>query len=137
MIDAIKSGTTTVVEAMQKGKASTAECNTQVTEAKEILSSLDSAIGNISDAVALISTAARDQANNFEQVSLDFMSLDEQFNQSKKAGTITVQVGADMSTMSLNLHEMVKHFKLSDQDWCTLRRNTVRLNLDDIRESGK
>jgi methyl-accepting chemotaxis protein len=132
MIDTIKSGTEMVVAAMDKGKESTLECSAQVTEAKEILSSIDHTIANISDAVAAISVVVKEQSSSFSQVSDDFKELDEQFTKSKEASAITVQIGEDMSKMSMKLHQMVNHFKLSDHDWSTARRNKVRLELDDI-----
>lgn len=132
MIEAIRSGTSNVVEVMDRGKKSTNSCSIQVTEAKEILSSIDGAIGHISGAVSLITSAAKEQSDHFTQVSSDFQTLDSQFTQSKDASAVTVQVGEDMSKMSMKLHEMVDHFKLSDQSWSTSRRNKVRLELDDI-----
>jgi methyl-accepting chemotaxis protein len=132
MIDAIKSGTETVVEAMDRGQHSTLECSVQVNDAKEMLSSLDEIIGNISDAVSSIGAAVKDQGDSFSQVSDDFQQLDEQFNQSKEASAVTVQVGEDMSKMSMKLHEMVKHFTLSDEEWSTAPRNKIRLELDKI-----
>jgi methyl-accepting chemotaxis protein len=132
MIDTIKEGTQTVVVAMHKGKESTLECSNQVSEAKEILSSIDCAIENISSAATTISSAVKDQGDSFDQVSNDFQQLDEQFNKSKEASAVTVQVGADMSAMSGKLHEMVNHFQLTDQDWSTSRREKVRLELDGI-----
>jgi methyl-accepting chemotaxis protein len=132
MIDAIKSGTEAVVEAMDRGQQSTHECSIQVNDAKEMLSSLDETIGNISDAVSSIGAAVKDQSDSFTQVSNDFQQLDEQFNQSKEASAITVQVGEDMSKMSLQLHEMVKHFTLSDEDWSTARRDKIRLEIDKV-----
>ncbi len=134
MINTIKSGTETVVGTMERGKQSTLECSSQVSEAKEILSSIDEAISQISDAANLINSAARDQGDNFGHVSNDFKLLDGQFNQSKEASSITVQVGQDMSKMSVKLHEMVDHFKLSDESWSTSRRKKVRLELDGIEE---
>lgn len=132
MIDTIKDGTNIVVEAMHRGQKSTVECSTQVSEAKDILSSIDAAIENISSAATMIGGAVKDQSDNFDQVSNDFQQLDEQFTHSKDASAITVQVGADMSAMSMKLHEMVDHFKLTDQDWSTSRRAKIRLELDDI-----
>lgn len=132
MIDAIKEGTNAVVKTMDKGKESTLECSEQVSEAKEMLSSIDASIGNISMAANLINTAVKDQGMSFEQVSNNFKELDDKFNQSKEASTVTVQVGADMSTMSMKLHQMVDQFQLTDQNWSTSRRDKIRIELDNI-----
>ena len=132
MIDAIKEGTNAVVKTMDKGKESTLECSEQVNEAKEMLSSIDTSIGNISTAANLINTAVKDQGVSFEQVSNNFQELDDKFNQSKEASIVTVQVGADMSTMSIKLHQMVDQFQLTDQDWSTSRRDKIRIELDNI-----
>jgi len=128
MIDAIKSGTDTVVQAMERGQQSTTSCSEQVTEAKEILSSIDDAIGQISDGVSVITSAAEDQNTSFDQVAKNFGILDEQFNKSQKATSITLQVGEDMSKMSMKLHEMVSCFKLSDDNWSTARRYQIRFD---------
>ena len=132
MINAIKTSTETVVEAMDKGQASTTECSEQVNDAKTMLSSLDETIANISDAVDRIGLSVKDQSISFDQVSDDFKELDIQFNRSKEAGAITVQVGDDMSKMSVKLHEMVDHFQLTNQDWSTAKRNKIRLELEKI-----
>lgn len=132
MIDTIKEGTNAVVSTMNKGKESTLECSEQVTEAQEILSSIEVAIENISSAATMITTAVHEQGESFSTVSDDFGLLDKQFTQSKEAGEIAVQVGTDMSKMSLKLHEMVDQFILSDQDWSTSRRSKVRMELDNL-----
>ncbi len=132
MINAIKTSTETVVDAMNKGQKSTTECSDQVNDAKTMLSSLDETIANISHAVDRIALSVKDQSISFDQVSNDFKELDIQFNKSKEASTITVQVGHDMSKMSVKLHEMVNHFHLTDQDWSTAKRNKIRLELEKI-----
>lgn len=132
MIDNIKEGTNTVVITMNKGKESTLQCSEQVTEAQEILSSIEVAIGNISSAATMITTAVHEQGDSFSQVSNDFNLLEKQFTQSKEAGKIAVQVGTDMSKMSMKLHEMVDQFILTDQDWNTSCRSKVRVESDNI-----
>jgi methyl-accepting chemotaxis protein len=134
MIDTIKTGTYTVVEAMEKGKQFTHECSESVTEAKDVFEAIEQAIEHIDTAVTHITVAAKDQGDSFEQVSNDFQVLDAQFGQSKDASCITVQVGEDMSNMSMKLHKMVDHFKLSDQDWSTSRRSKVRVALDEMKD---
>lgn len=134
MIDTIKTGTHNVVEAMEKGKQFTHECSVSVSEAKDIFSSIEEAINHIGHAVSDITIAAKEQGDSFEHVSEDFQVLDGQFSQSKDASCITVQVGEDMSNMSMKLHKMVNHFKLTDQDWSTARRSKIRLALDEMKE---
>jgi methyl-accepting chemotaxis protein len=133
MIDAIKEGTNAVVKTMNKGKESTLECSAQVNEAKDMLSSIDASIENISAAAEMIGTVVKDQGDNFDKVANNFKELDDKFNQSKEASAVTVQVGADMSTMSMKLHQMVGQFKLSDQNWNTSRRDKMRIELDNIQ----
>jgi methyl-accepting chemotaxis protein len=132
MIDAIKEGTNAVVKTMERGKESTLECSAQVNEAKEMLSTIDTSIENISTAAKMIGSVVKEQGNNFDQVADNFKELDDKFNQSKDASAVTVQVGADMSTMSMKLHQMVDKFKLTDQDWSTARRDKIRIELDNI-----
>ena len=127
MVEAIQSGTDIVVDAMAKGSQSTRECNIQVDHAKQMLSNIDNAIGNISDSANTILSTFQEQNTHFSQVSDDFKLLDQQFDQSKQASLIAAQVGEDMSTMSMKLHKMVDHFKLSDNNWSTKRRDNVRL----------
>jgi methyl-accepting chemotaxis protein len=134
MIDTIKAGTTTVVDAMSKGKQFTHECSESVTEAKDVFDAIEQAIQHIDEAVTNITVAAKDQDESFEQVSNDFQVLDTQFGQSKDASCITVQVGEDMSNMSMKLHKMVDHFHLTDQDWSTSRRSKIRVALDDMKD---
>ncbi|MFT7388965.1 MAG: methyl-accepting chemotaxis protein [Candidatus Endobugula sp.] len=134
MIDTIKAGTTTVVDAMSKGKQFTLECSASVTEAKDVFDAIEQAIKHIDEAVTNITIAAKDQGESFEQVSNDFKVLDTQFGQSKDASCITVQVGEDMSNMSMKLHKMVGHFTLTDQDLSISRRSKVRIALDDMKD---
>jgi methyl-accepting chemotaxis protein len=138
MVDAIQSGTDSVVGAMSKGKSYTDECNSQVGEAKEKLTFIYNAMTKINDRVESISTALVDQKDNFNRVSEDFDSLDKCFNNSQKASDITVQIGVDMSKMSFKLHGMVNHFKLTDSTWSTGRRNNVRVDKEtvDMIKSG-
>ena len=134
MIETIKSGTNNVVDAMEKGKHFTHECSESVTEAKDIFSAIKKSITQIDGAVTDITVAAKDQGDSFEQVSNDFKILDGQFGKSRDASCITVQVGEDMSNMSMKLHKMVNHFKLTDQNWSTSRRSKVRIALDEMKE---
>jgi methyl-accepting chemotaxis protein len=134
MIDTIKTGTTTVVDAMSKGKQFTHECSASVTEAKDVFDAIEQAIKHIDEAVTNITVAAKDQDESFEQVSNDFQVLDAQFGQSKDASCITVQVGEDMSNMSMKLHKMVDHFHLTDQDWSISRRSKIRVALDEMKD---
>jgi methyl-accepting chemotaxis protein len=134
MIDTIKSGTSNVVDAMEKGKHFTHECSESVAEAKDIFDSIKEAISHIDNAVTHITVAAKDQGDSFEQVSNDFKILDGEFGKSKDASCITVQVGEDMSNMSMKLHKMVNCFKLTDQNWSTSRRSKVRIALDEMKE---
>ncbi len=131
MIDAIKSGTETVVTAMENGQRSTEKCSQQVAEAQEMLSKIEGAITTISDSVETINAAAKNKDESFAEVSNDFQTLDEQFCEFQKASEVTVQVGEDMSKMSLKLHEMVDHFQLSDNDWNTSRRDKFRIEQND------
>ncbi|MGS2718459.1 methyl-accepting chemotaxis protein [Eionea flava] len=134
MIETIKNGTHTVVEAMDKGKQFTHDCSESVNEAKDSFDAIETAIAHIDSAVSRITVAAKAQGDSFEKVSQDFQTLDGQFSHSKDASCITVQVGEDMSNMSMKLHKMVDHFKLTDQDWSTARRSKIRMALDDMKE---
>lgn len=132
MVDAIQSGTDSVFTKMAKGKKSTEECNGQVQTAKEKLTLIQSAMGNIKERVDSISHSVVDQKDNYSSVMSDFDDLDECFNNSQKASDVTVQVGVDMSKMSGKLHGMVDMFKLTDSDWSTNRRAKMRIEKDAV-----
>lgn len=131
-VNAIQSRTDTVVDTMALGLSSTQECNTQVDEAKAKLSSIYDAMNVINEKVESISGAVVDQKDNFDQVAKDFDGLDECFNRSQQASNVTVQVGIDMSKMSVKLHGMVNHFTLSDDSWSTGRRNNMRIDQETV-----
>ena len=132
MVSAIQQGTESVVSTMAKGKASTEECNVQVQEAKENLALIQRAMYQINDRVESITTALIDQKDNFGRVSSDFHNLDECFHNSQTASDVTVQIGIDMSKMSMKLHSMIDHFKLTNSDWSTGRRDEVRVDKETV-----
>ncbi len=133
MVDAIQSGTESVVSTMSRGKQSTEECNIQVQEAKEKLTSIHEAMNKINQRVEGISSSVSEQKGNFDKVSSDFDSLDECFHNSQMASNVTVQIGIDMSKMSVKLHGMVDHFTLSDNSWSTNKRDGVRIDEETVK----
>jgi|GEM_PF-1096431 len=137
MVEAIQSGTDTVVKTMEMGKQSTEECNEQVNLAREKLGLIHDAMESISSRVDSISDAVDNQKHNFNEVSDNFSRLDECFNNSQKASDLTVQIGVDMSKMSVKLHGMVSHFKLTDNDWSTAPRNKMRIDQEQVSEIKK
>ena len=137
MVEAIQSGTDTVVKTMEMGKQSTEECNEQVNLAREKLGLIHNAMESISSRVDSISDAVDNQKHNFNEVSDNFSRLDECFNNSQKASDLTVQIGVDMSKMSVKLHGMVNHFKLTDSDWSTAPRNKMRIDQEQVTEIKK
>lgn len=134
MVEAIQSGTATVVDTMEKGKASTEECNQQVDQAREKLGLIHDAMKNINSRVGSISGAVSDQKYNFNQVADNFSKLDDCFHNSQKASDLTVQIGVDMSKMSMKLHGMVDHFKLTDNDWSTKPRTKMRIDDEQVNQ---
>lgn len=132
MITAIQSRTGNVVTTMGLGKSSTEECSTQVKEAKEKLSLISSAMTQINQRVSGISSSVSSQKDNFNQVASDFDVLDDHFKKSKETNTNAVKIGSDMSKMSVKLNGMVSHFTLTESDWSTLPRETIRDNHESI-----
>lgn len=132
MVNAIQSRTGNVVSTMALGKSSTEECSTQVQEAKEKLTLINSAMSQINARVSGISSSVSSQKENFNQVANDFDALDECFNKSQKASDLAVQIGIDMSKMSGKLHGMVDHFTLTDGGWSTSQRDELRIDKEDI-----
>ncbi len=137
MVDAIQSRTEKVVSTMALGKSSTEECSVQVQEAKDKLSLIYSAMDQINQRVAGISASVIEQKENFDQVANDFDGLDECFHNSQMASNVTVQIGIDMSKMSVKLHGMVEHFTLTDNNWSTNKRDNVRIDEDVVNSLKK
>jgi methyl-accepting chemotaxis protein len=133
MVEAIQSGTDSVVSTMSLGKQSTEECNIHVQEAKEKLTFIRGAMNKINDRVDSISKSVLEQKENFNRVSNDFDGLDECFHNSQMASNVTVQIGIDMSKMSVKLHGMVDHFTLTDNSWSTNKRNGMRIDEETVR----
>jgi methyl-accepting chemotaxis protein len=128
MVNAIQARTGNVVSTMALGKSSTEECSVQVQEAKEKLSLINNAMNQINQRIGGISSSVDSQKSNFNQVSKDFDILDEFFGKSKETNELAVKIGVDMSKMSGKLHGMVGHFILTDSDWSTSPRKTIRLD---------
>ncbi|WP_110429721.1 methyl-accepting chemotaxis protein [Glaciecola sp. KUL10] len=128
MVDAIQSKTDMVVATMGKGKAATAECYEKIKVAKGKLENIDETMKTINERVVTISERVKEQRENFDQVAVDFDGLDECFINSQQASAIAVQIGDDMSNMSVKLHGMVEKFKLSDENWSTKKRSGTRIN---------
>jgi methyl-accepting chemotaxis protein len=128
MVNAIQARTGNVVSTMALGKSSTEECSIQVQEAKEKLSLINNAMNQINQRIGGISSSVDSQKSNFNQVSKDFDILDEFFGKSKATNELAVKIGVDMSKMSGKLHGMVGHFILTDSDWSTSPRKTIRLD---------
>lgn len=134
MVNAIQARTGDVVETMALGLTSTKECNLQVTDAKNKLSSISDVMIVINEKVRSISEAVLSQKESFDLVSSDFDDLDSCFHLSQQASYVSVQIGVDMSKMSVKLHGMVDHFTLTDSSWSTARRKKIRL---DDAEAGR
>ncbi|MFC4700658.1 methyl-accepting chemotaxis protein [Glaciecola siphonariae] len=128
MIEAIQSKTDLVVETMGRGRQSTTQCYDKIKTAKTKLQSIDSTMKTINDRVESITFTVKEQRENFDAVAADFDGLDECFYNSQQASAIAVQIGEDMSKMSLKLYEMVEKFKLSDANWSTQKRKGTRID---------
>ena len=128
MVDAIQSKTDMVVATMGKGRAATEECYEKIKIAKGKLENIDTTMNTINQRVETISTRVKEQRENFDQVAVDFDGLDECFINSQQASAIAVQIGEDMSNMSVKLHNMVEKFKLTDENWSTKKRSGTRLD---------
>jgi methyl-accepting chemotaxis protein len=133
MVNAIQSRTGNVVSTMERGKSSTEECSKQVQEAKEKLTLISSAMTQINQRVGGISSSVGSQKDNFNQVESDFDILDEYFNQAKTTNELAVKIGFDMSKMSAKLHGMVGHFTLTDSNWSTQARESIRTDDDSAK----
>ena len=128
MVDAIQSKTDMVVATMRKGRAATEECYEKIKIAKGKLENIDTTMNVINERVVTITTRVKEQRENFDQVAVDFDGLDECFINSQQASAIAVQIGEDMSNMSIKLHGMVEKFKLSNEDWSTQKRSGTRID---------
>ena len=137
MVNAIQSRTSNVVSTMALGKSSTQECSKQVQEAKEKLALISSAMTQINQSIGGISLSVGSQKDNFNQVASGFDILDEYFNQSKKTNELAVKIGFDMSKMSAKLHGMVGHFTLTDSNWSTQARVSIRTDEDSAKTAIK
>jgi methyl-accepting chemotaxis protein len=137
MVNAIQSRTSNVVSTMALGKSSTEECSKQVQEAKEKLALISSAMTQINQSIGGISLSVGSQKDNFNQVASGFDILDEYFNQSKKTNELAVKIGFDMSKMSAKLHGMVGHFTLTDSNWSTQARVSIRTDEDSAKTAIK
>lgn len=138
MVEAIQSKTADVVQTMNKGTDSTNQCQAKIQAAKEKLHLIQETMEQINGRVASITHSVQDQRVNFDNVAADFDSLDGCFHNSQEASRVAVQIGADMSKMSMKLHGMVDKFKLTDSSWSTKTRNSVRIDqsmIDDIKDS--
>ncbi len=137
MVNAIQSRTSNVVSTMALGKSSTEECSKQVQEAKEKLALISSAMTQINQSIGGISLSVGSQKDNFNQVASGFDILDEYFNQSKATNELAVKIGFDMSKMSAKLHGMVGHFTLTDSNWSTQARVSIRTDEDSAKTAIK
>ncbi len=54
------------------------------------------------------------------------------FNKAQKENEAAAQVGVDMSKMSGKLHGMVSHFTLTDSDWSTNPRDSIRVDKENV-----
>ncbi|WP_395344799.1 methyl-accepting chemotaxis protein [Ningiella sp. W23] len=128
MVEAIQNKTELVVSTMGKGSDSAKQCHQKIHEAKDQLHLIESTMGQINERVSTISNTVNEQRENFENVAADFDKLDACFSDSQEASLVAVQIGADMSKMSLKLHDMVNKFKLSDDSWSTATRSKMRID---------
>jgi methyl-accepting chemotaxis protein len=117
-----------VVATMGKGRAATEECYEKIKIAKGKLENIDTTMNVINERVVTITTRVKEQRENFDQVAVDFDGLDECFINSQQASAIAVQIGEDMSNMSIKLHGMVEKFKLSNENWSTQKRSGTRID---------
>lgn len=128
MVEAIQSGTNIVVSTMSQGIESTKSCQNKIHEAKDKLGLINTTMNQINGRVTEITKTVTEQRYNFDKVSKDFDDLDLCFHNSQQASMVSVQVGIDMSKMSVKLHGMVDHFKLTDSNWSTKKRGGVRID---------
>ena len=134
MVEAIQNGTDNVVNSMSQGRQSTIACRDKIQEAKEKLAQIDQTMGIINQRVDAIGITVTEQRTNFDLVASDFESLDECFNLSQSASQVTVQIGVDMSKMSVKLHDMVSQFRLTNSNWNVNQRDQIRIDEAMVKE---
>lgn len=127
MVEAIQSGTESVVSAMSEGKSSTEESNRQVRIAKDNLESINSSTKKMIDRTGKIIEAVNKQKTCFDNVSSNFEDLNVCFSDSQKANDMTLQIGIDMGKLNTKLNSFLSEFKLTDMDWNSSRRKKVRV----------
>jgi len=126
MVNAIQSGTDSVVEFIQHGQQSVINTNEQVDSASEQLHAVSHAMTDILTKVTDISEAIAHQKSTFDQVNAQYDVMNKSFLESFEGSQAANRVGEDLNKLGEKLLDMIKHFKVSDDTWTTQKRAEIR-----------
>ncbi|WP_324768307.1 methyl-accepting chemotaxis protein [Pokkaliibacter plantistimulans] len=133
MVTAIQSGTRNVVTLMESGKANADKSNAQVNEATAKLRSVTEAMYLISERVDRIAQAIEQQQHNFVQVTDRYEQMNASFESSQLSSAQASTVGHDVKKLGDKLMDMIKRFKVTDDNWSTQRRNKLRAEEEEAK----
>jgi len=112
MIDRLQSVSQEVVKLMEKGQSQAQESVSCATDAGQSLEGISETIVNISQITHLISERANSQSGVSKQINQNIHSISDIALESLNAAKRTQQEGQSLTTLAMNLQQIVDKFKL-------------------------
>ena len=126
MVNAIQSGTGTVVSSMQLGKKNAESTSKSMSAATDKLQSVSDAMSLIDGRVGSISEAITAQRESFSEATTQYEKLNESLAQSQASTDDASQVCNDIDKLGAKLTDLVNGFKVTKNEASTARRKIKR-----------
>lgn len=126
MVNTIQSSTQKVVGLMDSGQDNADKSSLQMKETSEQLVSVKSSMEMIVDRVSAIDVAIDEQKVGFNQVTVSYQEMNHIFVDAEEHSNNASKIGQDISKLGDKLMDMVNGYKVSDNDFSTKRRASIR-----------
>ncbi|MDH5731132.1 MAG: methyl-accepting chemotaxis protein [Gammaproteobacteria bacterium] len=112
MVEQLQQAADEAVEVMNRSHAKAQESVDKAAQAGEALSEITSSVGRIADMSAQIATASEEQSSVAEEINRNITSIDEVTRRSVTLANDTADSANGLVTLSDDLCEMVKQFRI-------------------------
>lgn len=127
MVHTIQESTKSVVTLMNDSQKNADNSSESVTQATKELSLVKEAMTAIFERVHDISDAIQDQQTGFLEINKTYELMNLSFQESQVAGEQSSLVGEDIMKLGDTIMNKISVFTLTNQDWSTDRRSTIRM----------
>lgn len=126
MVNAIQSGTKSVVGLIENSKNNVVLSNEQVVDASGSLNNTSQIMSDILDNVERINQAINNQVGKFDQVTGQYKLMNDSFLETHRVSESATRFGDDLNKLGDKLFGMIQKFKVTDDAWSIQKRSKIR-----------